>query len=158
VYSPSKLTFNSELTPATSAECNDEENAGLSDFAQVHVLSTTTFTATNMVGPVRWQVRDVFLMEDEDNLQFTLKTDIFSFSSRALISFFFVQFSHRKPMSASAPQFASGKRIVWSTIGKYIQTMQLGRLEYLCDRIFYHAYSTCLTIRGLGYEIPSTLS
>jgi hypothetical protein len=50
------------------------------DFALVPVLSTTTFTTTNVVGPARWQAREVFLTEDEDNLLFTLKTDIFSFS------------------------------------------------------------------------------
>jgi len=63
---------------------DDEENARLVDFALVPVLSTTTFTTTNVVGPARWQAPEVFLTEDEDRLPFTLKTDVFSFSMFAV--------------------------------------------------------------------------
>jgi len=59
---------------------DDEENARLVDFALVPVLSTTTFTTTNVVGPARWQAPEVFSIEEEDRLPFTLKTDVFSFS------------------------------------------------------------------------------
>ena len=59
---------------------DDEENARLVDFALVPVLSSTTFTTTNVVGPARWQAPEVFLTEEEDDLPFTLKTDVFSFS------------------------------------------------------------------------------
>ena len=50
------------------------------DFGLVPVLSTTTFTTTNVVGPARWQAPEVFLTEEEERLPFTLKTDVFSFS------------------------------------------------------------------------------
>jgi hypothetical protein len=56
----------------------------LVDFGLVPVLSTTTFTTTNVVGPARWQAPEVFLTEDEDRLPFTLKTDVFSFSMFAV--------------------------------------------------------------------------
>jgi len=59
---------------------DDENNARLVDFGLVPVLSTTTFTTTNVVGPARWQAPEVFLTEEEDRLPFTLKTDVFSFS------------------------------------------------------------------------------
>jgi len=59
---------------------DDENNACLVDFGLVPVLSTTTFTTTNVVGPARWQAPEVFLTEEEDRLPFTLKTDVFSFS------------------------------------------------------------------------------
>jgi len=59
---------------------DDDDNARLVDFALVPVLSTTTFTTTNVVGPARWQAPEVFLTEEEDHLPFTLKTDVFSFS------------------------------------------------------------------------------
>jgi len=59
---------------------DDEENARLIDFALVPVLSTSSFTTTNVVGPARWQAPEVFLTEEEDQLPFTLKTDVFSFA------------------------------------------------------------------------------
>ena|SRR5882762_3068302 len=68
----------------SNLQCNvlvdDGDNARLVDFALVPVLSTTTFTTTNVVGPARWQAPEVFLTEEEDHLPFTLKTDVFSFS------------------------------------------------------------------------------
>jgi len=63
--------------------CNvlmENGNPRLVDFGLVPVLSTTTFTTTNVVGPARWQAPEVFLTEDEDILPFTLKTDVFSFA------------------------------------------------------------------------------
>jgi len=43
------------------------------------VLSNTTFTTTNVVGPARWQAPEVFLSED-DQLPFDTRTDVFSFA------------------------------------------------------------------------------
>jgi len=63
---------------------DDQHNARLVDFALVPVLSTTTFTTTNVVGPARWQAPEVFLTEEEDRLPFTLKTDVFSFAMLAV--------------------------------------------------------------------------
>jgi len=77
-----------QIIHADIRACNvlvdDEENARLVDFALVPVLSTSTFTTTNVVGPARWQAPEVFLTEEEDQLPFTLKTDIFSFAMFAV--------------------------------------------------------------------------
>jgi len=67
--------------------CNvlmDSGNPCLVDFGLVPVLSNTTFTTTNVVGPARWQAPEVFLTEDEERLPFTLATDIFSFAMLAI--------------------------------------------------------------------------
>lgn len=44
------------------------------------VLSNSTFTTANVVGPARWQAPEVFLTPDENGLPFNLQTDVFSFS------------------------------------------------------------------------------
>jgi len=59
---------------------DDERNARLVDFGLVPVLSTTTFTTTNVVGPARWQAPEVFQTAEEDGLPFTRETDVFSFA------------------------------------------------------------------------------
>jgi serine/threonine protein kinase len=78
---------NPPIVHADIRACNvlvDDGTPRLVDFGLVPVLSNTTFTTTNVVGPARWQAPEVFLTEDEDRLPFTLKTDIFSFAMFAI--------------------------------------------------------------------------
>jgi hypothetical protein len=46
---------------------DDDDNARLVGFALVPVLSTTTFTTTDVVGPARWQAAEVFVTDEEDD-------------------------------------------------------------------------------------------
>jgi len=72
-----------KIVHADVRACNvlmENGNPRLVDFGLVPVLSTTTFTTTNVVGPARWQAPEVFLTEDDDKLPFTFKTDVFSFA------------------------------------------------------------------------------
>jgi len=78
---------NPPIVHADIRACNVLMDSGkpcLVDFGLVPVLSNTTFTTTNVVGPARWQAPEVFLTEDEERLPFTLETDIFSFAMLAI--------------------------------------------------------------------------
>jgi len=63
---------------------DDEGNARLVDFAMIPALSTTTFITTAVADPCRWRAPEVFLTDEEDGSQFTLKSDVFSFAMFAV--------------------------------------------------------------------------
>jgi len=78
---------NPPIIHADVCACNvlvENGDSRLVDFGLVPALSNRSFTTINVLNRVRWQAPEVFLTEDEDDLPFNLKTDIFSFAMLAI--------------------------------------------------------------------------
>ncbi|KIM71467.1 hypothetical protein PILCRDRAFT_830314 [Piloderma croceum F 1598] len=63
---------------------DDAGNARLVDFGLVPVLSIPSLTPSDELGPARWQAPEVLLPDEDENLPFTLHSDVFSFSMFAV--------------------------------------------------------------------------
>lgn len=92
------MSISRSTKQAPILQCNvlvENGDSRLVDFGLVPALSNRSFTTINVLNRVRWQAPEVFLTEDEDDLPFNLKTDIFSFAMLA-IEVYFINFDAPK--------------------------------------------------------------